>query len=253
MHLHDEPLSLYDTLELTPDATPQEIRSAYLRLRSAYGKDNIAHYSVFSREETESMLQNIENSYMVLSNPEKRRAYDEAQGFRPAAAHSTAASAFSSETPTPSGDLFASSDGLSATFSSSQLASLTSSPFSTSASNAAPQPQAMRSQTIPSLQSSLDSSVNDIDQTIKNEQFWTGPGIRRVREAKRITLEDLSDFTRISRTYLHALEEENYSKLPAVVYVRGFLQQVSRRLKLPGDLVTRQYLERMRTAAPEKD
>jgi hypothetical protein len=251
MHLNDEPLSLYDTLELTPDATPQEIRSAYLRLRSAYGKDNIAHYSIFSREETDSMLQNIENSYMVLSNPEKRRAYDEAQGFRPAASAPSfpVSGGFAADRPAPSGDLFGSNDGLSATFSSAQLASMTSSPFA----EPAPQPQAIRSQTIQTLQSSLDQSMSDIDQTIKNEQFWTGPGIRRVREAKRITLEDLSDFTRISRTYLHALEEENYSKLPAVVYVRGFLQQVSRRLKLPGDLVTRQYLERMRTSAPEKD
>jgi curved DNA-binding protein CbpA len=250
MHLNDEPLNLYDTLELTPDATPQEIRSAYLRLRSAYGKDNIAHYSIFSREETESMLQNIENSYLVLSNPEKRRAYDEAQGFRPTAAPAfPAGAALGSDRPVPSGDLFATTDGLNATFSSAQLASMTSSPFP----EPAPPPQTIRSQTIATLQSSLDQTINDIEQTIKNEQFWTGPGIRRVREAKRITLEDLSDFTRISRTYLHALEEENYSKLPAVVYVRGFLQQVSRRLKLPGDLVTRQYLERMRTAAPEKD
>jgi cytoskeletal protein RodZ len=246
MHLNDEPLSLYDTLELTPDATPQEIRSAYLRLRSAYGKDNIAHYSVFSREETESMLQNIENSYMVLSNPEKRRAYDEAQGFRPASA---AAPAFSGDRAAAPADPFASHDAMSATFSSAQLASLTASHYP----EQAPQAQAARTQIIQTLHPPADSGFTDIDQAIKNEQFWTGPGIRRVREAKRISLEDLSDFTRISRTYLHALEEENYSKLPAVVYVRGFLQQVSRRLKLPGDLVTRQYLDRMRTAAPEKD
>jgi hypothetical protein len=138
---------------------------------------------------------------------------------------------------------------MSATFSSAQLASLTASPYS----EHVPQVQVPRTQTIQTLHPLVESALSDIDQAIKNEQFWTGPGIRRVREAKRISLEDLSDFTRISRSYLHALEEENYSKLPAVVYVRGFLQQVSRRLKLPGDLVTRQYLDRMRTAAPEKD
>jgi hypothetical protein len=256
MHLNDEPLSLYDILELTPDATPQEIRSAYLRLKSAYGKDNIAHYSVFSRDETEQMLQNVENAYMVLSNPEKRRAYDENQGFR---APSTPQSMdlFGSPGPSP--------------LSSAQLAGMTS--------NAAPIPQPMPqgrdfpdpfaptpgpasntitsfvpspNPTIQSLQNSLDSVMNDIDHVIRNEQMWSGPAIRRIREAKRISLEDLSDYTRISRSYLHALEEENYGKLPAVVYVRGFLQQVSRRLKLPHDLVSRQYLDRMRMAAPEK-
>jgi len=255
MHLNDEPLSLYDILELTPDATPQEIRSAYLRLKSAYGKDNIAHYSVFSREETEQMLQNVENAYMVLSNPEKRRSYDGNQGFRP---------------PVPESNDFFGSSG-SPSMNSAQLAGMTSfqSPFvsNPTAQNsndfsdpfavAAPTPATPTfvptpNPTIQSLQSSLDSVMGDIDQVIRNEQMWSGPAIRRIREAKRISLEDLSDYTRISRSYLHALEEENYAKLPAVVYVRGFLQQVSRRLKLPNDLVARQYLDRMRMAAPEK-
>ena len=257
MHLNDEPLSLYDILELTPDATPQEIRSAYLRLKSAYGKDNIAHYSVFSRDETEQMLQNVENAYMVLSNPEKRRSYDETQGFR------------APSTQSPSMDLFGSPAP--SAMSRAQLAGMTSSPPAESgmtsfamnrdfsdpfapspiaAPAAAPSPAP--SFTMQSLQNSLDAVMNDIDHVIRSEQMWSGPAIRRIREAKRISLEDLSDYTRISRSYLHALEEENYGKLPAVVYVRGFLQQVSRRLKLPQDLVSRQYLDRMRMAAPEK-
>ena len=80
MNLNDENQSLYDSLELTPDATPQEIRSAYLRLKAAYGKDNIAHYTLFSREETDKMIQNIELAYLTLSNPEKRKNYDQSQG-----------------------------------------------------------------------------------------------------------------------------------------------------------------------------
>ena len=234
MHLNDEPLSLYDVLELTPDATPQEIRSAYLRLKSAYGKDNIAHYSVFSREETDQMLQNVENSYLILSNPEKRRVYDETQGLRPG---SMAMAGFSP----PAMNLFDS-----APMNSAELASLTASTSFTQSSPIHPIAEA-------ALQSTLESALNDIDSVIRNEETWSGPAIRRIREAKRITIEDLSDYTRISRTYLHALEEENYPKLPAVVYVRGFLQQVSRRLKLPVDLVSRQYLDRMRASTPEKN
>ncbi len=256
MHLNDEPLSLYDILELTPDATPQEIRSAYLRLKSAYGKDNIAHYSVFSRDETEQMLQNVENAYMVLSNPEKRRSYDENQGFR---APSAPQSMDLFGAPSPSAMSSAQLAGMTsapAPFSSpapqtrdfSDPFAISAAPATANTSTFIPSPNP----TIQSLQNSLDSVMNDIDHVIRNEQLWSGPAIRRIREAKRISLEDLSDYTRISRSYLHALEEENYGKLPAVVYVRGFLQQVSRRLKLPHDLVSRQYLDRMRMAAPEK-
>ncbi len=249
MHLNDDPLNLYDILELTPDATPQEIRSAYLRLKSAYGKDNIAHYSVFSREETESMLQNVENAYLILSNPEKRRSYDEAQGFRP-----SSQPPLLSQSSAPEADLFSlpgSQQGpQTGALSSAHLAGLTAAPTSTAASTASFAGSSISSSH--PLQPSLESMMNDIDLIIKNEQFWTGSSLRRIREARRISLEDLSDYTRISRTYLHALEEENYNRLPAVVYVRGFLQQISRRLKLPADLVTRTYLDRMRDSAPEK-
>jgi curved DNA-binding protein CbpA len=221
MHLNDDPLSMYDILELTPDATPQEIRSAYLRLRSAYGKDNIAHYSVFSREETEQMLQNVETAYLVLSNPEKRRVYDQNQGL------SNAPQAESNPAPVV-GVGSASLASLTLTQTSS-IASLNT--FSAAAST---------------------NTLNELDSIIQQEENWTGPAIRRIREAKRISLEDLSDYTRISRSYLHALEEENFSKLPAVVYVRGFLQQISKRLKLPTELVTRQYLEKMKASQPDK-
>jgi flagellar biosynthesis protein FlhG len=96
------------------------------------------------------------------------------------------------------------------------------------------------------------SSGSDLDSVIQNEHNWSGAALRRVREAKRITLEDLSDYTRISRSYLQALEEEDFNKLPALVYVRGFLQQVSRRLKLPGDTVSIAYLARLKNARPDK-
>ncbi len=223
MHLNEDPLSLYDLLELTPDATPQEIRSAYLRLKSAYGKDNIAHYGVFSREETEQMLKNVENAYLVLSNPEKRRAYDQGHGMNPGIPTAPVSM------PEPSGDTWPNP-------SSASLASLT---FG-------------RSDSPVSVTPAKEILSPEPDTVLGAEETWTGPVLRKIRESRRITLEDLSDYTRISRSYLHALEEENFAKLPAVVYVRGFLQQISKRLKLPVDQVTRHYLERMKASLPEK-
>jgi len=209
MHLNDDPLSLYDILELTPDATPQEIRSAYLRLKSAYGKDNIAHYTVFSRDETEQMLLNIENAYITLSNPERRRHYDQNQGLKVPDPIQTNSS--SENTPTD--------------------------------------PHPVTSFTKP--HATQESQLSDLEDMIQHEQNWNGAALKRMREARRISLEDLSDYTRISRIYLHALEEDDFKKLPALVYVRGFLQQVSRRLKLPADLVSQSYLARLKSARPD--
>jgi curved DNA-binding protein CbpA len=218
MNLSDDPISLYEVLELTPDATPQEIRSAYLRLKSSYGKDNIAHYTLFSREEVESMLHKIEDAYLTLSNPEKRRAYDQSQG------HSSSSHVEAVPTVT---------------------------------SIAQPREEAKTETSFNMMAASLlsggsENTQSDIEVLIQNEQEWGGAAIRRVREAKRITLDDLSDYTRISKSYLAALEDEDYNRLPAVVYVRGFLQQVGKRLKLPSDVLIQKYVLRMKSARPDK-
>jgi curved DNA-binding protein CbpA len=234
MHLNDDPLSLYDVLELTPDATPQEIRSAYLRLKSAYGKDNIAHYTVFSREETEQMLQNIENAYLTLSNPERRRNYDQNQGL--------------SQTENAPGNMSTDFFGSPQTQNAPQ-----SSPMGMMEGSAglAAMTTAMTHSTA-QKPASQENQLNDLELIIQNETQWNGAALRRIREARRITLEDLSDYTRISRTYLQALEDDDFNKLPALVYVRGFLQQVSRRLKLPADTVSQVYLSRLKSARPDK-
>jgi len=227
MQLNDEPLSYYDILELTADATPQEIRSAYLRLRASYSKDNVANYSMYSREETDQMLHKIEESYLILSNPERRRAYDLSNHSATTAAQSHADhSSFRAE-PVPA-PIIPSINGSSNAFSHGQ------SPVST-----------------PSYKDPFFSH-SDTDHTIDVEQEWSGAAIRKARESKRITIEDLADYTRISKNYLIALEEETYQKLPAIVYVRGFLQQVSKRLKLPSDTVVQKYITRLKTARPDK-
>ena len=215
MQLNDEPLSYYDILELTADATPQEIRSAYLRLKSSYSKDNVANYSVYTREETDEMLQKIEESYLILSNPERRKAYDLShQGHSSVNTHAEHYSFRAEAIPTP------------------VMPSITGAP-------------------VVNPYADPFFTQNESD-SFSSEQEWSGSAIRRARESKRISIEDLSDYTRISKSYLTALEEEAYQKLPAVVYVRGFLQQVSKRLKLPADVVVQKYIERLKAARPDK-
>jgi curved DNA-binding protein CbpA len=238
--------SFYDVLELTPDATPQEIRSAYLRLKSAYSKDNIAHYTLFSREETEATLQKVETAYLILSNPEKRRAYDQAQGHG------------SSFAPFPNNP-FQDADPRSLSGTAQNLGQNTAQNFAAAGyglssgneKSAFDEPSttpAQRSATIAPLSTqNLFNAPVDVDAWIASETEWGGSFIRRIREAKRMSLEDLSDYTRISRAYLAAIEDENIKKLPALVYVRGFLQQIAKRLKLPVDTLIQKYLERIKT------
>ncbi len=65
-----------------------------------------------------------------------------------------------------------------------------------------------------------------------------GDTLQRARQARGITIEDAARATRIPRRYLEALEQENFTILPAPVYARGFLRSYSGYLGLdPGELL----------------
>ncbi|MCK4839513.1 MAG: helix-turn-helix domain-containing protein [Desulfobulbaceae bacterium] len=60
----------FEMLELTTKATPAEIKKAYLILKDVYSKDSLAIMSMsdeISVEQTEDILQQIEESFQVLS------------------------------------------------------------------------------------------------------------------------------------------------------------------------------------------
>jgi len=67
-----------------------------------------------------------------------------------------------------------------------------------------------------------------------------------VRESHGIEIEEIARRTKISASHLRAIEAEEYQSLPALVYTRGFLQQVAKCLELDPAQVTRTYLRRMR-------
>jgi transcriptional regulator with XRE-family HTH domain len=65
-----------------------------------------------------------------------------------------------------------------------------------------------------------------------------GNTLSRARRARGITLEDAERDTHVSRRYLQALENEDFSTFPAPVYARGFLRTYSRYLGLnPEELI----------------
>jgi cytoskeletal protein RodZ len=65
-----------------------------------------------------------------------------------------------------------------------------------------------------------------------------GETLRRARLSKNVTFEDAERVTRIRREYLEALEREDFGRLPAPVYARGFLRSYAGYLGLdPGQLM----------------
>ena len=66
------------------------------------------------------------------------------------------------------------------------------------------------------------------------------------QEAQGIEIDEIARRTKISAAHLRAIEAEDFSSLPALVYTRGFVQQVARYLGLDPSQVSRTYLRRLR-------
>ena len=65
-----------------------------------------------------------------------------------------------------------------------------------------------------------------------------GSMLREAREKKKLTIDDVARATKIKKDLLEALEEDEYEKLPAPTYVRGFLKIYASYLGLdPGEIV----------------
>ena len=85
----------------------------------------------------------------------------------------------------------------------------------------------------------------ELARELHPEAEYSGELLRKVRESLGVGLEDISSSTRIAVGHLFAIEEERYDELPAQVYVRGFVQQLARYLKLDPSQVSKTYLRRM--------
>ena len=67
---------------------------------------------------------------------------------------------------------------------------------------------------------------------------FSGPLLRQIREAVGVELREIAERSKIGMAYLQALEGEVFAKLPASVYVRGFLAEYARALGLDEHLRT---------------
>lgn len=77
-----------------------------------------------------------------------------------------------------------------------------------------------------------------------------GKFLKRERETRSISLEQISNFTKIKQHHLKAIEEDRYDVLPPALYVKGFLIGYARYLDLdPRDIVL-QYEEYKKSLIP---
>ncbi len=68
-----------------------------------------------------------------------------------------------------------------------------------------------------------------------------GETLKREREMRGVSLDEIAAATRISTRFLHALENEQWEKLPGGVFNRGFVRAVARYLGMDEEALIAEY------------
>jgi cytoskeletal protein RodZ len=86
-----------------------------------------------------------------------------------------------------------------------------------------------------------------MEERIKKCENVTGAFLRTIREYKKVSSDEIMNILKISKNYFTALEEDDISRLPANVFVRGFVIQYAKALKLDHEKIANAYMDYLRT------
>jgi curved DNA-binding protein CbpA len=200
----DTKFNYYEILEISPGVNQSEIFSAYQRLRDTYSGKNMAIFSIFTEQEAKEYLCLVEEAYSVLGNKNLRSLYD--QKF------------FAGE----------------------------ATPESLSFQSLNQESKAVMTQDVKRVASAfrLNYTRNEkFEAEIESNQEWNGEWLKKVREYKQVSLDQLSHLTKINPFYIKAVEEMKPEHLPVEVFVRGYVVQIARTLGLKADQVATSYMK----------
>ncbi len=198
--------SYYELLEVTTSASLDEIQKAYSRTKKLYSLDRPALYSMFSKEEAQELLHLIETAYQTLSHKMRRLNYD----------------------------LELKNNSLN--ISNHSIHSMKAISFT------AMQKEGVLPKGFARSKVSVYEVVPQTEEWISNEIVFDGSFLQKVRMYKNIDLEKMSQVTCISRSYLAAIESNDFEALPAAVFVRGFIIQICKTLHLNSEKMANTYM-----------
>lgn len=205
----------YQLLKVDPRASTAEIVTAYHVARNAFSKDSLAVYSLFSAEETEGLLKQLEEAYFTLSNPDRKRDYDRRISMS-SIANAAVAIPTTDETPT---------------------LTPTPTPAAPAAVSLSPAP----------VTSTGEPSLAPVAGIID------GQFLAHAREGKGLSLDDVARLTKIPSRTLKAIEAGDIPRLPARVYLQGFVTNLAKVYRLDPAVTSKGYLENLdRLLTPPK-
>ena len=227
-------LNYYEILDIKENSTRKEIVEAYQKAKGIYGKDSMAVYSLYSTEDSDDMLNLIEEAYQVLINPQRREMYNKEHNIN---SHRSVVNIFFDKpgeikrafVETPNFKKMPEDDFLDDTPEINREA------FKAYISIS-------KQDMTPSLPEYKTNE--DMEARIKAEEIFSGEFFAEVRAYKNMSLGYVSNKTKVPIYHIEALEREDYASLPARVYTFGFIKTYSRLLGFDAEKASRVYIER---------
>jgi hypothetical protein len=218
----------YQVLEVSYDATPEQIQLAYEDAREIYSRESLVSGSIQSEQERRRTFERIAEAYQTLIAEESRRLYDETLGI-PRRVPARVRIAAERREPAPS-----------------LVLTTPLSPYDTAgldgAETMAPPPAKPEPAAAPPSVADRRRSALQLGLT----EEATGEFLRQARESLGLDLTTISQETKIGCSMLEYIESERLERLPAPVYLKNFTLQIARCLGLDEEKVARTYLARIR-------
>jgi len=202
-------LNYYEVLQIPVNASYIEIKRAYRDSLSIYSEDSLATYSMFSNNERDNILKNIEKAFLTLIDENKRTAYDkmlvdsgqvEATSIR--TDKKTPTHLFHSNTSTDETDL-----------------------------------------TERVRQISKQEDFKRLSNEILSKDLISGSDLKKLRKTVGIELSEIDIVTKISVIVLRSIEENQLENLPADIYLKNFLKSYAEIFQIDSKRIVDGYLK----------
>ena len=238
----------YQILEVQKTASLVEIRYAYEGKLEETQLEAFAAYSLLPEEETEEKLLHFSQAFMTLANPVARAKYDDElqQGIV----------SVEMQPVTKKEDLTKIKKSVRVKTKTVPL------PLPTKKAKAEKEIEIRKSVTRNIVEESHAERLGNYQKlSAKNElaeesleEFYStfrthggklsynGTILQQIRKIKSVTLEELAQITCIRKTYLRAIEDENFSKFTSEIYLKGYLLCYIEALQLPKEQVLTDYV-----------
>tara|TARA_B100001248_G_scaffold262698_1_gene261090 strand:+ start:22181 stop:22846 length:666 start_codon:yes stop_codon:yes gene_type:complete len=218
----DSNQNYYELLDVDPTASLEEIQEAYKEAKETYSTDSTALYSMFSEDEARQINYLLDEAYQTLSHHARRRDYD---------------------------------------------SKLRGEHFEVVVDKShVPEETPIKKQPSPSFQNLPDEDDDQLGRTrfssyqidevfedeIRKQTAFDGSFLKKIREYKNVELDVISQHLKISKHHFQAIEENDFNRLPADVFIRSYIKQYSEALGIDAKIACDSYMKLLKEIREQK-